>query len=151
MNSVSSYSDYLRLFTILIPGLLVLMPHTGLAEQVWRCGDNTYTSQTEAGKNCQLLRSSVICGSEGNKYISPHSNKFSSADEKCPESSFSRSPFINYELLDDTQNRSGWALERGTFTKSRSHSGLNQINHWLEYAAATFRHIGSVLATEESE
>jgi hypothetical protein len=129
------------------------------AEQIWKCANNSYTSRSESSDQCKLLKASVICSTGGNKIISPYSDKFDTVGEKCPTSPHSRSPFINYELLENytiesssRRNTSGQIVERGTFSRGSDSGGaLNQVKSWLEYVAATFNHISGVLLADDSD
>ena len=60
---------------------------------IWRCGQSLYTSTERPGANCELIPASVLCGSDGNKYITPGDQNYEAIVKLCPKTGKSKSIF----------------------------------------------------------
>jgi hypothetical protein len=59
--------------------------------EIWKCGQKFFTTEENPGSNCQLVPASVLCGSDGNKYITPSDPSYKAVIQYCPTTGNSRS------------------------------------------------------------
>ena len=65
---------------------------------VWQCGD-IYTN-IQAGENCEEVKSSLSCGKDGNKYLTPVKDPHKAKVDNCKVNEESQSPFVNLKKLE---------------------------------------------------
>jgi hypothetical protein len=77
------------------------IPLTSFAD-IWKCG-LTYTNITEDKQDCSIMEGSLICGSDGNRYITPSKEgiSFKICDRPKSTTADSTSPIVNLKFVED--------------------------------------------------
>jgi hypothetical protein len=99
-------------------GLLIatfLWPTAGLCGDIYQCDNAFYDSSTLNREGCRPLRSSSVCGSDGNRYFSPSKGALPVVNERCqtPRDTPARSPFITMEKDRTLEEIAGAAPSEG--------------------------------------
>jgi hypothetical protein len=87
--------SFIQLLTLL---LILMFAGTANAE-IYQCGSAFYDDTTLNRNDCTPLRSSSVCGSDGNRYISPSKHSLPVLNQSCKSTSkqAARSPFLVVE------------------------------------------------------
>jgi hypothetical protein len=110
LNSTNKMADTIamvqkgQLITKILSALTLILglPLSAQAD-IWRCGKSLYTTTERPGANCELIPASVLCGSDGNKYITPGDENYDAIVKLCPRTGKSKSIFGEAEKLSPEQ------------------------------------------------